>query len=124
MRYYATGGTLQVIGDMFGVSKSIVNDIIWEVSFLIGSKLRNRYIRMPATQEEILAAKVEYFKVGNFPLCVTCIDGTQIRIQSFGGEDAELYRNRKTYFSINCQAAVSANVCQIKLAILRFLFVK
>lgn len=95
---------------MFGVSKSSVSVIIWEVSFLIGIKLKDRYVRMPTTHDEILDAKASYFKIGNFPLCLTCIDGTHIRIHSFGGENAEDYRNRKTYFSINCQAAVSANV--------------
>src|SRR5207247_268398 len=32
------------------------------------------------------------------------IDGTHIPIKSPGGEDAELFRNRKGYFSINVQA--------------------
>lgn len=110
LRYYAEGCSLQAIGDMFGISKSSVSEIIWEVSFLIGSKLKNRFIRMPETPQEILDAKAAYYKVGNFPLCITCIDGTHIRVQSFGGDDAETFRNRKTYFSINCQGAVSADV--------------
>lgn len=110
LRYYAEGGSLKAIGDMFGVSKSSVSVIIWEVSFLIGIKLKDRFLQMPRSREEILDVKATYFKVENFPLCLTCIDGTHIRVQSFGGENAEEYRNRKTYFSINCQAAVSANV--------------
>lgn len=110
LRYYAEGGSLKAIGDTFGVSKSSVSVIIWEVSFLIGIKLKDRFLQMPESREEILDVKATYFKVENFPLCLTCIDGTHIRVQSFGGENAEEYRNRKTYFSINCQAAVSANV--------------
>jgi hypothetical protein len=31
------------------------------------------------------------------------IDGTHIPIQSPGGPRAEIYRNRKTYFSLNVQ---------------------
>lgn len=115
LRYYAEGSSLKAIGDMFGISKSSVSNIIWEVSYLIGTKLKDQYIQMPRTHEEILEAKATYCKVANFPLCLTCIDGTHIRVHSFGGQDAELYRNRKTYFSINCQAAVSANVISCKI---------
>lgn len=115
LRYYAVGSSLQAIGDMFGVSKSSVSEIISEISFLIGIKLRYRFMRMPEGNEEILAAKAAYYKVGFFPLVVTCVDGTHIRVQSFGGHDAEVFRNRKTYFSINCQGAVSANVMFYKI---------
>lgn len=110
LRFYATGSTSEVVGDMHGISKSSVLNIIYEVSYLICSKLKNRYIYMPNTEREILRSKAEFFRIANFPLCIACIDGTQIRSQSYGGDDAELYRNRKLYFSMNVQIACSANV--------------
>ena len=39
---------------------------------------------------------------------IGAIDGTHIPIKSPGGNDAELYRNRKGYFSLNVQAIVDS----------------
>uniref|UniRef100_A0A6P7GN86 Nuclease HARBI1 n=1 Tax=Diabrotica virgifera virgifera TaxID=50390 RepID=A0A6P7GN86_DIAVI len=44
-----------------------------------------------------------------FPRVIGCIDGSHIKITSPGGNDAEIYRNRKGYFSINIQAVCSAD---------------
>jgi len=41
---------------------------------------------------------------------VGSIDCTHIPIISPGGDNAELYRNRKGYFSINCQAVCDAEL--------------
>nr|CAI5845980.1 unnamed protein product [Callosobruchus analis] len=38
------------------------------------------------------------------------VDGTHIRIQSPGNENAEVYRNRKSYFSMNVQVVGSADL--------------
>lgn len=65
---------------------------------------------MPETQQEILDAKVDFMRLSGFPLCIGAIDGTHVLIQSYGGENAEIYRNRKMVFSHNCQLAVSADV--------------
>lgn len=110
MRFYATGATSQVIGDTHGISKSSVVNIIHEVSYLICLRLKNRFIRMPTTEMGILRLKAQYYQLANFPLCIACTDGTQIECQSFGGSEAETYRNRKDYFSINTQVTCSADV--------------
>lgn len=113
LRFYAIGSFYQTIGDMFGVSRSIVESIVCEVSFLISTMLRERYIYMPRTQHDLLNGKVDFMRLSGFPLCVAAVDGTHVAVQSFGGNDAELYRNRKTFFSLNCQIAASANVSHI-----------
>lgn len=95
---------------MFGVSRATACNTVAEVSFLIASKMKNQYINMPTTENDILNAKVLFNRIGTFPLVIGAIDGTYIRIKSLGGNNAELYRNRKGYFSINCQAVVSAEV--------------
>lgn len=110
LRFYAVGCFYMAIADMFGVSKSIVEAIIFEVSYLISSKLRENVIVMPQTPQELLNAKVDFMRWSGFPMCITAVDGTHVLIQSFGGHDAELYRNRKMVFSLNCQIAVSADV--------------
>ncbi|KAH7968614.1 hypothetical protein HPB52_010132 [Rhipicephalus sanguineus] len=45
----------------------------------------------------------EFYKIGKFPGVSGCIDCTHVPIRSPGGDDAEVYRNRKGYFSINVQ---------------------
>lgn len=110
LRFYAVGAFYQVIGDMFGVSTYVVRSTIIEVSFLIATKLRGRFIVMPETQQEILNAKVDFMRQSEFPMCIAAVDGTHVPIQSYGGAEAEIYRNRKMFFSHNCQLAVSADV--------------
>lgn len=68
---------------------------------------------MSSTQEDILRSKASFYRVTEFPLCIACVDGTQIEGQSFGGFYAELYRNGKSYFSMNCQIACAANVIHL-----------
>lgn len=95
---------------MFFVSKSIIETIVHEVSYLISTKLRNQFIVMPETRQDLLDAKAEFMRWSGFPICIGAVDGTHVLIQSFGGLDAEVYRNRKMVFSLNCQLAVSADV--------------
>ncbi|KAB0790587.1 hypothetical protein PPYR_15006 [Photinus pyralis] len=47
---------------------------------------------------------MEFYEIARFPGVTGCIDGTHIPIRSPGGDRAEVFRNRKGYFSINCQA--------------------
>lgn len=110
LRFYAVGSFYSAIGDMFGVSRHVVNTCVIEVSFLIATKLRRRFIVMPETEQELLHAKMDFMRLGGIPLCIAAIDGTHALIQSYGGNDAEVYRNRKMVFSHNCQVAVSADV--------------
>lgn len=110
LRFFAVGTFYQAIGDMFGIVKSVVNSIVFEVSYLIASKLRQRFIVMPETEQELLNAKVDFMRQSGFPLCIGAVDGTHIAIQSYGRNDAEIYRNRKMFFSHNCQLVVSADV--------------
>lgn len=110
LRFYATATYYEVIGDLFGISKSLVESIIEEESNLISDKLREHNVFMPSTEAEILNAKVGFMRLADFPLCIGAVDGTHVPINSFGGQDGELYRNRKTFFSLNVQLATSADV--------------
>ena len=66
--------------------------------------LHDRFIFMPRNEREIAEAKTKFHSIAHFPSVIGCIDGTHIKMQSAGGENAELYRNRKGYFSYNVQA--------------------
>ncbi|XP_055309089.1 putative nuclease HARBI1, partial [Sitodiplosis mosellana] len=109
LRFYAIGTFYQAIGDLFGVTRDTVQKSVFDVSYLIASKLRNRFISLPRTPQEILNAKSEFMRLSGFPLCIAAVDGTHVLIQSYEGHDAEIYRNRKMTFSHNCQVAVSAD---------------
>lgn len=123
LRFYAIGTFYKAIGDMFGVSRFVVNNCVFEVSFLISTKLRNQFIKMPETPQEILEAKVDFMRLSGFPLCIAAVDGTHVLIQSYGGPNAEVYRNRKMVFSHNCQLVVSADVI-IFMNCFKFIFKK
>ena len=109
LRFYATG-TLQImVGDDVCVHKTTICRIIKTVTHHIALMTLN-YINMPSTEEGIMRIKEQFFKIRKFPGVFGCIDGTHIPIQSPGGNNEELYRNRKGYFSINVQVVCSADL--------------
>lgn len=110
LRFYAVGCFAEPLADMFGISKSSSTAIVTEVSFLISYKLKERFIGFPNDEMTILNAKSLFYRFDSFPLAIGAVDGTNIKVQSFGGDNAEYYRNRKGYFSINCQVISSADV--------------
>ncbi|KAG8237897.1 hypothetical protein J437_LFUL017693 [Ladona fulva] len=62
------------------------------------------------TGEELREVKRKFYEIAGFPNVIGCVDGTHIRIQSPGGENSELFRNRKGYFSINVQCICDADL--------------
>lgn len=109
LRFYAVGCFTEPLSDMFGVSETTSRNTVAEVSFLICFKLRNEYLKMPSVAG-LFNEKARFHRFAGFPLAIGAVDGTHIKVKSFGGHYAELYRNRKGYFSLNCQIVVSANV--------------
>nr|CAI5862178.1 unnamed protein product [Callosobruchus analis] len=55
-------------------------------------------------------AREKFYQIARFPRCIGVIDCTGVKIQSPGGEIAEIFRNRKCYFSINVQTVVDADL--------------
>lgn len=110
IRFYATGTFQVVIGDDINVHKTTVSRVVYKVSKEI-AKLARRYIFMP-NAENLREVKAQFCNIAGFPNVIGCIDGSHIPIQSPGGEQAELFRNRKGFFSINVQV-----VCDAKLYI-------
>lgn len=62
---------------------------------------------MPYTNEEISELKQNFYNIARFPRCIGALDCTHIKIQSPGGDQAELFRNRKQFFFVKC-----ANTCR------------
>ncbi|VEN51211.1 unnamed protein product [Callosobruchus maculatus] len=108
LRLCATGTHLTCIGDFAGVHYSTVSRIAVRVGSAI-ARHYNQFVNLPQTAEEINAAQLSFYERARFPRIVGAIDGTHIRIQSPGGEDAEVFRNRKGFFSVNTQIVAGAD---------------
>nr|CAI5836508.1 unnamed protein product [Callosobruchus analis] len=62
------------------------------------------------SNDYVQEAREKFYQIARFPRCIGVIDGTHVKIQSPGGETAELFRNRKGYFYINVQTVVDADL--------------
>lgn len=109
LRFFATGTFQNCIGDHINISQPTVCRIIKRVSFQLASLGRTE-IKMPQGHEEIIRVCADFYTIRNFPHVVGALDCTHIRITSPGGENAELYRNRKGYFSLNVQAVCDSRL--------------
>ncbi|XP_066585344.1 putative nuclease HARBI1 [Prorops nasuta] len=109
LRFYATGSFLIIIGDFSGVSKNSATKIVHRVSNAI-AKLSKEFIKFPMQQDDIIQTQARNFKQAGFIRVLGAIDCIHIRIQSYGGENAELFRNRKGFFSLNVQAIVNSKL--------------
>lgn len=67
---------------------------------------------MPESEEEIKKVQEEFYNISRFPRCIGALDCTHVKIQSPGGDNAEIFRNRKGFFSFNVQA-----LCKVDLTI-------
>ncbi|XP_036343191.1 putative nuclease HARBI1 isoform X2 [Rhagoletis pomonella] len=109
LRFYASGSFLISIADFCGVSVATASRVVNKVSNAIAS-ISKDFIKMPNTSTEIENANTSFHQIAKFPKVIGCIDCTHVRIQSPGGENAEIFRNRKGYFSFNVQAVCNANL--------------
>ena len=110
LRFYAKGTFQLACGDLCEISQPSASRIIKRVSEAI-ARLKNNYITFPAG-EMLEQLKLDSWRICAFPSVVGAIDCTHIKIPCPGGgdENAELFRNRKGYFSINVQAVCGPNL--------------
>lgn len=115
LRFFSCGSFQIVVADFAGVCSSSVCRMVKTVALAI-AKLKREYIRMPRTDEELMAVCSAFYAKAKFPRTIGAIDCTHVRIQSPGGEQAETYRNRKGFFSLNCQTVSDANlkICNLE----------
>ena len=108
LRFYATGTFQLACGDLCEISQPSASRIIKRVSESI-ARLHNEYINFPQGPAA-RKTKLEFWRISRFPGVLGTIDCTHIKIPCPGGRTAELYRNRKGYFSINVQAVCGPNL--------------
>lgn len=94
------------IADFAGVCTSSVSTILQKVTFAI-AQLRPNFVKMPRTEAEMTAVAEGFYAICRFSRAIGAIDCMHVKIQSPGGDEAENYRNRKGYFSLNVQAVCS-----------------
>nr|CAI5823309.1 unnamed protein product [Callosobruchus analis] len=91
LRFFATGSFQITVGD---VSQPSVSRIITCVIEHIASLLP-LFIQMPQTEQEMRDEATKFYIFGHLPILLGAVDCTHIKIQSPGGNLAEVYRNRK-----------------------------
>ncbi|KAK5647831.1 hypothetical protein RI129_002976 [Pyrocoelia pectoralis] len=103
LRFFASGAYQRICGDLLQISQATVCRIVVKVAELISHNVYN-HIRFP---EDLNRIKNEFYRIGRFPGVIGCIDGTHIPVKNPGGQNGEVYRNRKGWMSLNVQAVVA-----------------
>ncbi|CAH2088598.1 unnamed protein product [Euphydryas editha] len=110
LRFYATGYYQMTAADLSGFSTSTAHRIVHRVSAAIAS-LRPRHIYFPELPDDIRQTQIEFYKIARFPYVIGATDCTHVKfIKSPGGENPEIFINRKNYFSLNIQAICNTNL--------------
>ncbi|XP_050700263.1 putative nuclease HARBI1 [Eriocheir sinensis] len=102
LRWMATGDLHQTIGDCLDVSQQFVSSCSSHTVCAIAA-LYQRYVKFPG-RHELGSIKTNFEAISGFPGVIGAIDCTHIPILSPGGQQAETYRSRKGFFSLNVQA--------------------
>lgn len=102
LRFYGTGAMQTVVDHLVRISQQYVSRSVWEITQVICLRLFPKYVRLPdaADANNVMA---RFYAIGLFPGVTGCTDCTHVPIVSPGGENAEVFRNRKGYFSFNVQ---------------------
>lgn len=109
LRYLATGCFYLVAADFYGVSESSVCNIVPVVVQKIAA-LRERFIRMPVTDDEIESNRRNFFRVAGMPCIIGALDGTLVKIQEVGGAmNKTAFFCRKQLYAINVQIICDAD---------------
>lgn len=108
LRYMATGNFQLTLGDCTDMSQPSVCICLRHVSAAI-ARLAPEYIKFPdpANENDIMQ---QFTRIAGMPGVIGCVDGTHIAIKSPGGPNAELYRCRKNFFSINVMGVCDPNL--------------
>lgn len=94
LRFFACGSMQICIADFIGVCNATVSKYVIRVSEAIAI-LRPIFVRMPSTTEELKSVAAAFHAIARFPRVIGAIDCTHFKIQSPGGTNAEVFRNRK-----------------------------
>jgi len=94
------------VGDLVGISKATSSLVVRKVTRAV-ARLAPDVLSFPSTRAQQAEVMRGFYAIAKFPGVLGAIDCTHIPLQSPGGDQAELFRNRKGYFSLNVQAVAS-----------------
>ncbi|XP_050065266.1 putative nuclease HARBI1 [Aphis gossypii] len=100
---------LIVCGDFIGIHKSTASRIVKLVSHNIAI-LHPQFVNFPNNENDFKKIKQDFYNIAKFPMVIGALDCTHVKIKSPGGDNAEVFRNRKNFFSINVQTICDANL--------------
>ncbi|XP_050042808.1 putative nuclease HARBI1 [Dermacentor andersoni] len=103
LMYYGAGTFQTVTGDPVHIPQSTVCRAVGKMTLLIAKHLRPMLVRFPQSAR-LPKVMRDFYEVAEFLGVTGCVDCTHVRIKGPGGNDAEVFRNRKGFFSINVQA--------------------
>ncbi|XP_030749237.1 putative nuclease HARBI1 [Sitophilus oryzae] len=109
LRFFATGCMQITAADFIGVSRATACRVISRVTTALAA-LRPRYVKMYSDNAEMQRASEDFYGLASFPRAIGAIDCTLIKIDSPGGEDAEIFRCRKGFFALNVQTISDAKL--------------
>lgn len=93
---------------MFGLSQPTISRIVKDISLRITNNI-NTWVKFPRI-DQLETVKRKFYQIARFPGVTMAMDCTHIPISSSRGEQAELFRNRKGWMSINVQLIVGPNM--------------
>lgn len=104
LRFYGAG-TFQIVAeDLVNGSQPTVCRTVKKVTRLIARHLFRAVVRFPGASQ-LSSVIRDFYEIAHFPGLTGCVYCTRVRIKSPGGDDAEVYRNRKGVFSVNVQVS-------------------
>jgi len=109
LRYYATGHFQRTDGDLLMFSQPTVCRIVKKVSNLVAEKA-SMFIKFPSGFRDIATLKMKFSEIAGLSGIVGAIDCSHISIVSTGTDNAEIFRNRKGFFSVNVQYVCDATM--------------
>ncbi|KAH7977550.1 hypothetical protein HPB49_002310 [Dermacentor silvarum] len=96
-------GTFHIVTDLIYVSQPTVCRALGKVTRLIARHLFRKLVHF-SELSQFSSVMRDFYEISDFPGVTGCIDRTHVRIKSPGGDEAEVFRNRKGVFSVKVQA--------------------
>lgn len=98
-------GTFQIVsGDLVNVSQPTVCHTVKRMTCLLARYLFRAVVHF-LDASKLSGVMQDFHEIAHFLEMNSCIDGTHVRSKSPGGDDAEVYHNRKEVFSVNVQVS-------------------
>ncbi|KAK3865591.1 hypothetical protein Pcinc_028813 [Petrolisthes cinctipes] len=108
LRYMASGNFQITMGDCGEMSTASVSKYIKIIAMAI-ARQASHHIHFPEP-DEARSLGSQFYDIAGMPGVIGCIDGSHVKIISPGGDNAEVYRCRKGFMSLNVQGICDAQM--------------